>query len=1028
MGSALRRIAFPLWLARVRLASRFGRALLLGIGVTAGAAVLALVLGGSLIAQDRSIARALARVPPADRALTVSYADLGVPRRGVDRRSLEPLVRSVLARLEPGRPTRVVQYKLLNLDGTLVNLAAMDGVSKWVRLRTGRLPETCSSDRCEVVRLAGSGPLPSVSGIRLVEVGEGRLTSPVPFGRLPGATPRLGESFGPERLPPFVVAEGFDELSDLEALRSLYRTYVWVLPLSADSVHPWEIDTFVAEAARARSALISRSLTLDLVGPVEELTAAGSKGRVAGRRLLLIGGQVAALFLAFAVLAGASLRRDVHAIWRRLTWFGGRRWQLGLLSTAETMAVAVAGAVAGWLLGAGLLALLANRIGSPATGVLGHSLFSGNGILAAVALTGAAVVLLLLSLRAPAVPIVGRTLSSVDVAALGVLLAILLSLARGTTDARTLSAEGGTGTLLLLLPGMVSVVAAVACARLLAPLLRVVGRSGRRAGVPARLAALSLARHPGQAAVAVTFLVVSVGLALFALAYRSTLSRGLNDQADYAIPLEFTIREDLSPDGLVAPLEAAPLQRYRALGGEATLAVIRQSGTVSSLGGRERMTVLGVPSAKLGLVEGWRSDFSDLPLAELARRLRPAEPVELRGVEIPPQAREIVAPVSVEGGDVSVEAAILTRRGDFANVDLGATRGRRVDELRAALPERVRGGQIIALTLTRAATVEGHGTDFNRTDGTLTLGRLAAEWPGGRGTLVSDYREWIGTDNVDAVGASRHARLRYLIAGANFAGRFRLRQPTDGRPVPIIVSPRLAAAAERGGLLPLNLPGGQLRARVVATASHFPTAYGDFALADEQLLFVARNSLKPGAAVSNEIWLGAASEGQAAAVDRTLTRPPFDTLEVNSRAAFEAELRADPLARGSLATLAAAVAASLALALAGLLLLVVSDVRDERRELFDLEAQGASPRTVRRHLRVRGLITAGIGLVGGLATGAVLLALVLDVVAITANATAPAPPLVLGIDWTLLVLFIAAYAALAAALIAAATQKGHPLP
>jgi hypothetical protein len=615
----------------------------------------------------------------------------------------------------------------------------------------------------------------------------------------------------------------------------------------------------------------------------------------------------------------------------------------------------------------------------------------------------------------------------VDVAALGVLGAILLSLARGTADARALSEADGTGTLLLLLPGLVAFVAAVACARLLVPLLRVIGRAGRRAAVPVRLAALSLARHPAQAATAVIFLVVSIGLAIFALTYRSTLSRGLDDQAAYAVPLDFTLREDLSPSGLVAPLEAAPLDRYSALGGEATVPVIRQSAGVSSLGGQERVTVLGVPSEKLALLDGWRADFADVPLAELARRLRPTRPAELQGVEIPAEATRLVAPVAVEGGDVSIEASLLTPRGDFVALDLGATRGRRVDELRATLPARARGSHIVALTLTRAATVEGHGTDFNRIDGTLTLGPLTAELPRGREPLLFDYGAWAATDNVDVLEeGGREVRLRYLFAGANFAGRFRVRQATDGRAVPVVASPRIAAAAEQGGLLPLRLPGGQLVTRVVATADHFPATYGDFVVADERLLFVARNSSSPGVAVPNEIWLGHGSQEDAAAVEHTLSRAPFDVLRMESRSELEADLRTDPLARGSLVTLATAAAASLALALVGLLLLLVSDVRDEYRELFDLEAQGAAPVTLRRHLRIRGLIVAGLGLAGGLVTAAVLLALVVDLVTLTANATAPAPPLVLGIDWSLVGLFVVAYTALAAVLVGAATRKGLP--
>ena len=85
----------------------------------------------------------------------------------------------------------------------------------------------------------------------------------------------------------------------------------------------------------------ARSLFLDLSAPLDELAAARETGELAGRRLLLVGGQVAALLLAFAVLAAVGMRRDVEAAGQRLTWFGGRRWQVHLVTAAETFTVAL---------------------------------------------------------------------------------------------------------------------------------------------------------------------------------------------------------------------------------------------------------------------------------------------------------------------------------------------------------------------------------------------------------------------------------------------------------------------------------------------------------------------------------------------------------------------------------------------------------------------------------------------------------------------------------------------------------------
>ena len=98
---------------------------------------------------------------------------------------------------------------------------------------------------------------------------------------------------------------------------------------------------------------------------------------------------------------------------------------------------------------------------------------------------------------------------------------------------------------MLVVPGLVTFAAAVVAARLLVPMLRALGRAGRRGPLPLRLAALSLSRNPGQATVTATFLVASLGLALFALAYRATLVQGQRDEASYAVPAPYMLDEDL---------------------------------------------------------------------------------------------------------------------------------------------------------------------------------------------------------------------------------------------------------------------------------------------------------------------------------------------------------------------------------------------------------------------------------------------------------------------------------------------------
>ena len=999
----IRSVAYPVGLAWSRLRHRPGRAFLLMLGVAAAAGALAIVLGGSLVAQDVSAGRALGALPESKRAVAVTYADLGLPRNGVTREELEPLVLGTLADLAPGEPARAVQYKLLRIGGALTNLAAVDDVQRWVRLTSGRYPRTCTPERCEVIQVGGSGKIASAPGLRFVKVGEGVLTSQLPFGLLPGAkATRVGESFGVAE-PPFLLAEGFDELSGLPELQSIYRTYAWSVPLAAGSVHPWEIDGFEARATRAESTLRARSLFLDLSAPVAELAVARETGQIAGRRLLLVGGQVAALLLAFAVLAAVGMRRDMEAAAQRLTWFGGRRWQVHLVTVAETTVVALLGVILGWALGSAITALIADRASSPPGAVLGHSALAVSGLLAALGLGLAAGLVLVIVLTIPGVSLGGRTFTPLDAAALGALLAILLAFTRGDADARALGEGGGTGTLLLLLPGLVTFVVAVAAARLLVPGLRLLERGARRGRVHVRLAALSLARTPGRAAVAVTFLVASLGLGLFAIVYRSTLDDGLSAQAAYAVPQDFTVREDLSPAGLVAPLEAAPVSSYEQLGADVT-PVLRRT---ASAGGPEQVTVLGVPADTIGELDGWQNRFSTLSRSELIDRIEPSPPPVLRGAPLPADASELVVPYTLRGGAATLTAVALQPDGLFTRIRLGTAKGHR-GALRAPIPPDAARGRIVAFELSRALSVEGHG-DFARVDGILTLAPATAG-----GSVITDYAGWVGLDNVDATGS----RLRFLLSNEAANPRFQPSQATDAAPPPVVATPRLAAAAGSGGVLPLRLPGGSVPVRVVGTIRRFPSISGDFVLGDERSLYVAMNSASPGTAVPNELWLSGPED-----LGPKLERSPFAPLSVSSRAAIEKRLRADPLARGSLVALTGAALVAFLLALVGLAVLLAGDARDERRELFDLETQGAGPGTLRRHLRLRAVLVAALGLLGGLVAAALLAILAVDLVTLTAGASLPEPPLALAFDWRLVLLACAVYGALTAGLVALSTRR-----
>jgi hypothetical protein len=1005
--TSFRRFTYPLRLAWARLTRRGERVLLVLFGIAAGAALLSAVLAGSLVAQDRSVDRATARIPAEDRTVRLVWGGIasgpGTDVRRLDersRRALAPLVRS---------PTRAMLFRTSSANGHLFDLGAIDGLARYVQLRSGRLPHTCTATRCEVLELGGHGPIPHVPGLTLDVVGKATLDSPLPFGNL--ITRETYASVLSSALlyhtaptPPLLLADGVEGLARIPAFVPTFRSYTWAAPLRPGSVHPWTIDSFARKVTQTRSALQAKSLRFDLTAPVAQLRAADEAGRVAGRRLLLIGGEAAALLLAFAVLVATGLRRDAEAQWRRLTWFGARRWQLVVGSVAEIGIVALAGALAGWALGSAAGALVANRAGVPAGAVLAHSVVSWRGIALAAAIAAGAALVVLLSLRAET----GRI---VDVAALGALAAIVLALARGAANTTSLANERGTGAVLLLLPALIAFVAAVVWARILTPALGALERRGRNAPVPVRLAALSLARNPGRAAVAVAFLVVSLGLALFAETYRSTLARGETDQAAFAVPADFVVREDLTK--LVPVLQAASLQRFAQLGDPTP--VLRLSGNVSRLEGSPGLTVLGIPAEDIKRIR-WRDDYSRLSRAQIAQRLAPKGSVALKGVRLPAKGRELVLPFRAHGDELAVHAVVVTPSGGAQGLRLGTTAGKR---LAAPIPPAARGGLLVSflfdLTNTGLHGVPNGGINAAAVaQGTLHLARPRVD---GR-ALPFDFARWAGSGGITRTD---NGTLRYLVTG-NDVARFRAEQPTDDRPIPIVASPSLAAAAGPGGVLPINAATGAIVGRVVGTVDRIPTVDEDVVIADGPTLATALSATAPGTGTPNEVWLDAPARHERA-VSAALRRPPFDALEVNAHEALLSDLRSEPLARGTLYTLAAAALSALGLALVGLLLVLVADLRDERGELFDLEAQGASPGLLRRHLRLRTAFAAVFGLIGGIATGAVLAALVVALVTLTAAGGSAELPLLLGIDWPVVALGLLLYFALGALLVSIATHR-----
>jgi hypothetical protein len=301
-----------------------------------------------------------------------------------------------------------------------------------------------------------------------------------------------------------------------------------------------------------------------------------------------------------------------------------------------------------------------------------------------------------------------------------------------------------------------------------------------------------------------------------------------------------------------------------------------------------------------------------------------------------------------------------------------------------------------------AAFVAGHresGTSLSVSD--ASVGTLA---------LGAKFAGWTGTHGIRAAGRTFH----YLVNRAADS-IIRPHEPLEGAPVPVIASPAIARAAGPDGLVALHAQDHVIAAKVVATARYFPSVDGDLVVADLPTWLTRVNTLEPGLTSASELWVHAPPSAAP-----KLARLPLD---VASQRARERELRGDPLARGAIALLFVTALVGLVLAAIGLLLTVVGDLRDDRGALFDLEAQGATPAELRRHVLLRAAVVGVLGAGGGVAAGAIVGALVVAVVTVTAAAANALPPLTLVFDWTLVAAALGALAVTGAAAAGVAVRR-----
>jgi hypothetical protein len=946
------------------------------------------------LAQEDSVQLRLGALGPEDRAVHITaFTIAGQPDTN------DPIVAGELSRLAdvtaglrrvrvwhpiaPSEPrgTRIVQTRSSN-----------------VVLEGGRLPRGCSADVCEGLALMG----PYRVGQLL------RLTDTWFVGT------RLQRATGVIRIvgTGSVRREALQDRSELgrralfvpeldASLRALTgnagATVLWTLPLDVPAVHGFQLRVL---SKRLSDAVVRISRETDPQNPAEVSAPTGlldelaDRGDTARSRLLIVAGEAAALIIAFAAFVATMRRRDALLADEQLQTLGATRAQVWTARIAQALVptlLALGVALGGLLVAAELVASeRALPGGFVAAAVPGKTI----AVIALVAIAGAVTVVL-----AAAPPRRRFGVGAIELAAAASL--ALLAWQTATTGALDPGrvAASGSNPILVLLPALTFFTAAVVLLRAV-PLGE---RLGRRLPFTARLAFLTAARNPLEAAGATTFLAVALGSALFSLGYRATLVRQAHDQADFRAGAAWRVLERGPQQGVT---DVTPLTRYRRVSREPPTPVIRleaQLPNVNPATGQRPVQVVGIPADRLAFVRGWRDDFSPLSRAETARRLRP-RPLRLRGPPVGPDADAVRlwARSDTEFPRIAVLHFLLPgQRFGYLRLGLLDTRWRRLD---VPLPPSLRPAQLIGLEFVPTRFPLGYrALDVN---GVIDVGPLAVR-SRGRWSNVAGIDRWVAAASSVGPGPG------FAYAGTFSSGpvarglEFQLQgtltplvRPALPLPkaVPALAGPVVAGAAV-DGVVALDIGGRTLSFRVRGKSSLLPTVVnntGQFVVVDYDTLFAVLNADLPGTVVPSEAWFFSPHDAR---FSHALEQPPFRTARVISAHALAAGYLADPLAAGTRDVLLVAAFAGALLAFLGLVLATRASLESERLATAEYEALGVPPPTLSRAAQLRLFVLSTSGIAAAFAGALAAVRLVGAFVAVTGSGTRPLPPIAPVFAW-----------------------------
>ncbi|WP_282696748.1 FtsX-like permease family protein [Streptomyces sp. CC208A] len=843
-------------------------------------------------------------------------------------------------------------------------------------------------------------------------------------------------------------------------------------------------DAATREPERLLADTTTFGTTLDASTGLPTVLAQTERALAVSRSTLLVVAVQLVMLAAYALLLVARLlsteRSGETALLRAR---GGSRRRIAGLAAAEALLLAVPAALLAPLLTGPLTRLFAER---SALSSLGVRLDTSAGPLvwlvsAGVALACAAAVV------APALAARDGDAVSLRKARAGTLpwpvragadLALLLvaGIALWQLQRQPEATADGASVdpVLVAAPALALLAGTVLTLRLLPPAAKLAERraAGGR-GLSAALAGWQFSRRPLRGAGPVLLLVLAVAMGMLAIGQSRSWERSQHDQADFRAGTEVRVIG-------VGPGDPDRAARLAAVPGVREVAPVFRAGM--DVAGRNA-TVLAAATDRLAGGLLLREDLTGGTAAELLAPLAP-ESGARPGFAVPEGSRTLVvglrstAPRGTADGQVTLtleDAYGIPHRQPMGRLPADGRTHRFTLDLGRLTAVGVRTGAGLVLTgidLTARFSEGGERAQSLHVDLLGTTGKDGSPRPADPAGALSRWsaaseqthhgeRETLrlsGSAGSPAAGGEPAPySVPYTLKG-EFTGvhatrseeyAVRLTAPVPKRPehLPAIASEAFMAAskAKQGDLVQLSLGGRRVDVTVTRVVADLPTtgtsgrttdaaaagnipADGGGVLVDLTTVNRYLSTADVADPVAPTEWWLTPESGRAAAVAAALReRAGEETGEVVVRDTIADDLLGDPLGAGPATALMAVAAAAATLAAVGFAVGSAGSVRERSAEFAILRALGAPRRRLARLLAAEQGVLIGVGLLVGVALGALLARVVVPLVVLTSRATRPVPPVLVELPLGEVALLLAGVAALPVAVVAAiALRRNDP--